>query len=172
MRARLVAAVVGGMFCGVLGVAAFSASPAGAGGLPDTASVRVTKHVTGPTPWEFEMNISPVPSGQPAKQTVTWNNPTVVWTNLVAGTTYTVTETANPGYDAGPMTCIGATRDATADATFTPSSNDLVVCTIENTLAELPATGTDSGVLTLLALGLLAVGSTVTLANRRRRVAR
>ncbi len=107
------------------------------------SQVSVTKIITGSTvtPWAFPFTLTPLPAGQPASQSATDTTPTVTWTGLVPGNSYTISEGAVPGYDQGAMSCTGITDtdgDATnASVTFIAPLNSLadsaeVVCTISN----------------------------------------
>ncbi len=112
-------------------------------GITNTAvpsEVEVTKTVEGVADgfaWDFEFTITPdaVPAGS---QTADQDNPTVTWTDLVPGETYTIAEVAVDGFDAGVLVCEGLTDlDETDDEMVTfeaPLGGEGVeiICSITN----------------------------------------
>ncbi|MFC6354744.1 prealbumin-like fold domain-containing protein [Luethyella okanaganae] len=79
---------------------------------PNPGSVSLTKHVLGvPAGWNFafDATISPAVGAQPATQAMTDENPTVEWTGLVVGETYTLNETGQDGWIEGQIACTGIT---------------------------------------------------------------
>ncbi len=110
------------------------------------SDVDVTKTVVGVADgfdWSFDFTISPTPDGQDATQTASGSgeaSDTVSWTDLVPGDEYTITETGDPGYETGALTCTGVedTDGNPADASVTfiaPLGGDGVEidCAITNT---------------------------------------
>lgn len=73
------------------------------------SDLQVTKTVTGepaPVDWGFDFTISPAPQdGTAATLRATKANPTVKFTGLIAGTSYTVTEGAAPGFTPEGVKC-------------------------------------------------------------------
>lgn len=98
-----------------------------------TKTVSAAAGATAPTEWQFSFTISPAPAdGSAATVSVTQAQPRAVWSGLVAGTAYTVTETASPGYTQGGVTC-GATSGGT-----TAVGGQTVECTANNTYVPPP----------------------------------
>jgi uncharacterized repeat protein (TIGR01451 family) len=100
-------------------------------------SVQVTKTVQGAWPsGGVAFTISPVPAGQQATKSATQASPTVSWTALAPGQTYTVTEANLPGYVNGAMDCDG-------DNVFQPAPGQNVTCEVTNVqLASIDVTKT------------------------------
>lgn len=100
--------------------------------------VEVTKTVTGVLPdfeWEIPFTISPVPAGQDATQSATTADPTVGWTGLLTGETYTLTEEVPAGWTGGAITCVVTHADDSTeevDGVFTIEAGDTVACAVTN----------------------------------------
>jgi hypothetical protein len=117
---------------------------------PGTGTITVTKQVFGTTDdWAFTFTLD---GNNP--RTATQAAPTVVWSNLEPGSTYTLAETS-PGaeWSVGAFVCTvngEPAADADPGAGFqieiTPGAN--VICTIDNTRVPPP----DTGVLTVTKL--------------------
>jgi uncharacterized repeat protein (TIGR01451 family) len=89
-------------------------------------SVQVTKTVQGTWPsGGVAFTISPMPAGQPATKTATQASPTVSWTGLAPGQTYTIAEANLPGYVNGAIDCDG-------DNVFQPAPGQNVTCEVTN----------------------------------------
>jgi uncharacterized repeat protein (TIGR01451 family) len=105
----------------------------------------VTKAVTGVAstlPWSFSFSLSPltgVVGASPQTLSGTGNTTsatTASWTNLTAGTTYTLTETAVTGWTP-TITCTGANviSSASGIVTFTATVGATVTCSATNAAA-------------------------------------
>jgi hypothetical protein len=178
----------GALTCGS-GGAAFTPTPGQAVSCAVTntqlASVSVTKTVSpqGLTGWSFGFTIFPVPAGEVATKTATPGTPTVAWTGLQPGTTYTVVEVPVPGFTAGPFTC------SSGGPTFTPGPGEAVACSVTNTAdaviapeeevdngtvggtedEEIADTGADVLPLVAVALWAALLGGLLLLVSHRRR---
>jgi uncharacterized repeat protein (TIGR01451 family) len=92
----------------------------------ELASVVATKTVQGAFPaGGVDFTIDPVPAGQDATKTATEGAPSVTWTGLTPGQTYTVTEEELPGYVNGAIDCDG-------DNAFQPAPGETVTCDVTN----------------------------------------
>jgi hypothetical protein len=86
-------------------------------------------------------------------------------TNLVAGTTYTITEIppADGSYSLSSITCTGggtgSTVVATGTATITLAASEVVVCTFVNIFIGVNAAGASAGAAAAAASGLAFTGS-------------
>lgn len=103
---------------------------------PDTGDLTVRKTVDGvPDGYDFEFEIFLTP-GDPASQTVTDEDPSVSWSDLEVGQTYTLTEGDESGWNEGDFVCnSGQLEDADANADgfqFLVTPGLSISCTIEN----------------------------------------
>jgi hypothetical protein len=118
-----------------------------------------------------------------ATKTATPGTPTVAWTGLQPGTTYTVVEVPVPGFTAGPFTC------SSGGPTFTPGPGEAVACSVTNTAdaviapeeevddgtvggtedEEIADTGADVLPLVAVALWAALLGGLLLLVSHRRR---
>lgn len=78
----------------------------------EPGQVTLEKTVSGVAPgfgWSFDFTISPAEGVTPsAKQTVSGSgnsSSSITWENLTVGETYTITETAKPGWESGAVSC-------------------------------------------------------------------
>ena len=104
---------------------------------PNPGKVEVEKLVEGvPDGWDFsfDISISPKVGDQPTTQAVTDEDPTVEWTGLVVGETYTLTEAAIDGWTEGAISCTGlADGDAAAAGfQFTVTPGLELSCSVTN----------------------------------------
>jgi hypothetical protein len=94
----------------------------------EPASISVTKSVEPASiaDWAFDFTLDPAPPVGGATLTATAASPTVTWSDLLPGTTYTVTETPVDGFESGTIDC----GDGTGSVAPTPGST--VECTVTN----------------------------------------
>jgi len=104
---------------------------------PDTGDLTVRKTVDGvPQGYDFEFEIF-LAGGTPPSQKVTDEDPSVSWSDLVVGQTYTLTEGDVGGWNEGDFICnSGSLKDADdelAGFQFVVTPGLSISCTIENT---------------------------------------